>query len=349
VKSTAGSTIDVVSEQPLYMYDLAYVPEDNVLWVTNFSPIDTKIYKIDPDNGKLLGNMNLGSGKNNLTGLKYFPKTQHFFVHQSNGNNTSNIYEVSKTGQIIHSWLSPATYGTGLYPREDTLYVADRDHNVIYRSVITDPQQRYDDINLERQALFGPRCISFNPVSGELLHTWTSFQGTDATDAALYDSYLLRLDPVSGKELSSYFVQEGGNAGTNVRGCEYDPRSNGTSIWVTVLNSGNSSKILKVSLKDGVPAAVHSSVSSADLALASYPNPFAHLTTIEYKLLHGASVRIVVHDMLGREVRSADLGAQQEGQHSFGLDLSSLASGSYFVEIYLDGGRAGAIRLAKEE
>jgi photosystem II stability/assembly factor-like uncharacterized protein len=350
IKSVAGTTTAVISEQPLYMYDLAYVPEDNVLWVTNFTATDSKIYKIDPDNGKLLGSMNLGSGKTSLTGIKYFPKNQHFYIHQRNDAiNKSYVYEVTKTGQIVHSWESPSVYGTGIYPSGDTLFLADRDNNIIYRSVISDPQQRYDDMPLERQALFGPRCISFNPVTNELLHTWTSFQGTTATDASLYDSYLLRLDPATGKELSSYFVQEGGNAGTNVRGCEYDPRSNGTSVWVTALNSGNSSKILKISLKDGSTSSVRTGESIESLSLTSYPNPFVHATNLDYTLAHPASVRILVRDILGREVKAVELGMQAEGSHSVSIDLASFASGSYLAEIYINGERAGAIRLAKEQ
>ncbi|HEY6172671.1 MAG TPA: T9SS type A sorting domain-containing protein, partial [Candidatus Kapabacteria bacterium] len=346
ISRSAGSTFDVVTEQPLYMYDIAYDSDENVLWVTNFNTTDTKIYKIDPDNGNMLGNLNLGSGKTSLTGIKYDKRSKTFYIHQRNDAlDASFIYQVNKAGQTLHQWTSPAKYGTGIYPREDTLYLGDRDNNKIFRGVLTDPSNTFDDILLERQATFGPRCISFNPVSGELLHTWTDFQGTDL-NAQLYDSYLLRLNAFNGQELSSFFVQEGGNAGTNVRGCEYDPRSNGESVWVTVLNSGNSSKILKITLKDGPAASVSASADKIEMSV--YPNPTFGLTSINYFLERSTDVQLTLRDMLGRTVKVLPQGMVGEGKRYISFDMTGLASGTYIAELSLDGVVAGVIKIIKQ-
>jgi photosystem II stability/assembly factor-like uncharacterized protein len=347
ISRSAGTTFDVVSEQPLYMYDIAYDEDDNVLWVTNFNTADSKIYKIHPDNGTLLGSLDLGSGRTSLTGIKYDKRTKTFYIHQRNdAQNASFVYHVSKTGSILGQWRSPAEYGTGIFPREDTLYLADRNFNKIYRAVISDPINTYEDILLERQAAFGPRCISFNPTTGELLHTWTDFQGNDQ-NAQLYDSYLLRLNAFTGQELSSYFVQEGGNAGTNVRGLEYDPRSNGESVWVTVLNSGNSSKILKLTLKDG-PAAKTKQLSNDVTELAIYPNPSNAITTVQYFLEKPSDVTLIVRDMLGRVVKTLAQGNTGEGKRYITFDMTGLTAGTYVAELEVNGIAAGLAKFIKQ-
>lgn len=346
ISRSAGSTFDVVTEQPLYMYDVAYDADENVLWVTNFNTADSKIYKIDPDNGSMLGNLDLGSGKTSLTGIKYDKRSKTFYIHQRNDAlDASFIYQVNKSGQTLNKWPSPAKYGTGIYPREDTLYLADRNNNKIFRGVLADPTNTFDDILLERQAAFGPRCITFNPITGELLHTWTDFQGTDQ-NAQLYDSYLLRLNAFTGQELSSYFVQEGGNAGTNVRGCEYDPRSNGESVWVTVLNSGNSSKILKLTLKDGPVASV--TRSSDKIEMSVYPNPSFGSTTVNYFLEKPTKVQLTLRDMLGRSIRTFEEGNVGEGKRYISFDMIGYASGTYIAELSFDGIVAGVTKFIKQ-
>lgn len=346
ISRSAGSTFQVVSEQPLYMYDIAFDEDEKVLWVTNFNSADTKIYKIDPDNGSLLGSLDLGSGKTNLTGIKYDKRSKTFYIHQRNDAvDASYVYHVTKDGQTLSRWTSPAKYGTGIYPREDTLYLADRNNNKIFRAVLSDPTNTYDDIFLERQAAFGPRCISFNSSTGELLHTWTDFQGTEQT-AQLYDSYMLRLNSYTGKELSSYFVQEGGNAGTNVRGLEYDPRSNGESVWVTVLNSGNSSKILKITLKDGPAASVR--VSNNDVDMSVFPNPSIGRTTINYFLEKASTVELFVRDMLGRVVLVVPQGVVGEGKRYITCDITDLPTGTYVAELSFDGVVTAVSKLIKQ-
>lgn len=345
----AGATIDVVSEQPLYMYDIAYEPSENVIWVTNFSASDSRIYKIDPNTGERLGSIN--TGKTELTGIKWSVAKNRFYVHQSvTSQKRSYIHEVAKTGEVLKTYVSPAVYGTGLFPLDDTLFVADRNNNVIFRRGIDDPAEiDYDPIDLERKAAFGPRCVSYNPVTKEILHTWTDFQGTEQS-ATLYDSYLLRFGGNS-LETGSTFVQEGTNAGTNVRGCEYVPNSDGKAVWVTVLNSGNSSKILRISLEAGPPG--EASVKwgrrfEGKLLKENYPNPFNGKTTLTYDLPASGRLGFIVRDELGREVLRSDAQPAVFGTGSRILDLGQMAAGMYSVELWLDGERADVRRIVKQ-
>jgi photosystem II stability/assembly factor-like uncharacterized protein len=262
----SGTTLSTFSEQNLYMYDLAYDKDDNVLFATSFSTPptspDPKIYKIDPNTGALLGSITTNQ-TGYFTGIKYDNLTKHLFVHQAIQSTpvVSNILEMTPTGTVVHKWSSPCAYGTGIFTSGDTLFLADRNNNVIHVVSKTNPLSTYPDLALDRKSSFGPRCITLNPATGNLLHTWTDFQGPEAT-AQLYDSYILNLDRYDGSELSSWFVQDGTNTGTNVRGIELDPRNGGTSIWVTVLNSGNSSKILKIQLSAPPPQPLTTSLIS---------------------------------------------------------------------------------------
>ncbi len=339
----AGTTFSVFTEQPLYMYDLAYDADDNVLWVTNFSDADPKIYKMDPNTGQIIGNISV-SGGGAFTGIKYDKETSHLFACQTpSTGGQPYIFEINKqTGARINRWAAPqgTTYATGILIIGDTLLFADRDHNVIHRVHKSNPNTPYDnfDLTATRTAAFGPRCLALNTKTGDLLHTWTDFQGTQAS-ATLYDSYILKLSRYDGAELSSWFVQEGDNNGTNVRGIEYDPHSDGKEVWVTVLNSGNSSKILKLTLVDG-PASLDTTnmavrMGSSLAQIQAYPNPVHGQLTVQYTLgLTSSATRIVVTDVLGREMVTTSYSLEEAGSHGHRLDLSSLASGGYTVAIY---------------
>lgn len=334
----AGSTLRTFAELPFYMYDLAYDGDDNVLWVTDFNSSDNKIYKLDPTTGAQLGTISVSGGRD-FTGIKYDAISKHLFVNQvRQDNNLSFIFEIDITGAIIHKWSSPCQYGTGILPIGDTLLLADRNINTIYLVHKTNPGLSYNTFDLSqvanRRAAFGPRCLALNTKTGDLYHTWTDFQGTQA-NATLYDSYLLKLSRGDGSELASYFVQEGGNNGTNVRGVEYDPRSNGTEVWVTVLNSGNSSKIMKISLIDGSDSVVRGVRPSSPLEqLAVFPNPVHDFTSVQYSLSEAATSRIVVNDMLGRQVAQWQFASESEGEHTHRLVLGSISAGSYTISIY---------------
>ncbi|MEP7236114.1 MAG: T9SS type A sorting domain-containing protein, partial [Ignavibacteriota bacterium] len=276
---------------------------------------------------------------------------KHLFVHQNKQDNSKNsVFEISTTGAVINKFASPCEYGVGVLVSGDTLFLADRNHDVIHAVSKTDPSVAFGDLVLDRKALFGPRCLALDQKTGAVLHTWTDFQGSDpaGSNASLYDSYILRLRREDGAELRSWFVQDGTNTGTNVRGIEYDPRGSGNSVWVTVLNSGNSSKILKLTLVDGPVNGVSAVTSKEARFKANYPNPFSEATTLPYSLGSEAVVKIVIHDVLGREVFSSAPATQSVGEHEITLNLQSLPSGRYICDLFLNNIRTDHRALVKE-
>ena len=79
-----------------------------------------------------------------------------------------------------------------------------------------------------------------------------------------------------------------------------------------------------------------------DYALeAAYPNPFNPSATIRYALPEAADVRLVVYDVMGREVARLVEGKRPAGYHRMRFDGSRLASGLYLYRLVAKG-EAGA-------
>ncbi len=79
---------------------------------------------------------------------------------------------------------------------------------------------------------------------------------------------------------------------------------------------------------------LESAGTEATVALhPNYPNPFAHTTAIRYVLADGGPVRLVVYDMLGRNVATLVDQIQPPGTHTVTFDASKLASGVYLYRI----------------
>ncbi len=272
----AGNQIGTVADLRFYAYDIAYDKDDNVLWATDFDPSEDYIFKLDPDAGTILDSVKIPvsnpSNRQGFTGIKYDPVSQHLFlqeVYVAGQSWTSNLYEVDTTGQIVRSAPSPATYGTGIFLQGDTLLVVDRQQEVISRALnetwdftVLNP---LSDLQLTRNATYGPRGLTYDPKLGEYLLAYTDFQGT-----SLNGSYLLFLDPESGAELNSFTIAVGGEL-TNVRGMEYDPRGAGNTAWMTVLNTGGSAQIIKIALTDG-PAAAPSATMTLQPSVIAFGN-----------------------------------------------------------------------------
>jgi hypothetical protein len=82
-----------------------------------------------------------------------------------------------------------------------------------------------------------------------------------------------------------------------------------------------------------VPAA-HAGEAPAAFALhAPQPNPFASRTTLAFDLPETTHVRLVVYDVLGREVARLVDGTQEAGVHSAAFDARGLAAGTYVYRL----------------
>ena len=65
----------------------------------------------------------------------------------------------------------------------------------------------------------------------------------------------------------------------------------------------------------------------------NYPNPFNPATKIRFDIPHVANAKLVVYDVLGREVTRIFEGSLKAGRYSLDFDASNLPSGVYFYRL----------------
>ena len=65
----------------------------------------------------------------------------------------------------------------------------------------------------------------------------------------------------------------------------------------------------------------------------NYPNPFNPSTAISYQLSAVSDVKLVVFDLLGREVATLVNEKKEAGKYVVNLNASSLTSGVYFYKL----------------
>ncbi|MBU0690622.1 T9SS type A sorting domain-containing protein [bacterium] len=71
-----------------------------------------------------------------------------------------------------------------------------------------------------------------------------------------------------------------------------------------------------------------------------YPNPFNSETTIPFVLGTDADVRLLVYDLLGREIGQIDSGRMASGAHQVKFSAQGYSSGIYFIELVVNGMRS---------
>ncbi|MCX7877015.1 MAG: T9SS type A sorting domain-containing protein [Ignavibacteria bacterium] len=65
----------------------------------------------------------------------------------------------------------------------------------------------------------------------------------------------------------------------------------------------------------------------------NYPNPFNPSTNIEFGIVKPATVRLIIYDVLGREVMKLFLGDLKAGTYSVSINLKDFSSGVYYYRI----------------
>jgi len=69
----------------------------------------------------------------------------------------------------------------------------------------------------------------------------------------------------------------------------------------------------------------------------NYPNPFNPSTLINYQIPVSINVKLVIYDVLGREVATLVNEKQQPGKYQVTFDASNYASGVYFYKLVVSG------------
>ena len=80
-----------------------------------------------------------------------------------------------------------------------------------------------------------------------------------------------------------------------------------------------------------MPSAVHESARPQSLEV--YPNPVSETATLQYRLAEGATVSLVVTDMMGRVVSRQEIVSVSAGIHHVTLNVSDLPVGLYLCQL----------------
>lgn len=118
------------------------------------------------------------------------------------------------------------------------------------------------------------------------------------------------------------------------------------SIWakrgsslVSDPNLTNNSNCKSVRFIQTSPVGVENVAAQAG-ALAVYPNPASSSISFTYDFGGNGTANVSMVDLLGKAVLQKDLGKMTSGKHTYSVDISSLQSGVYFLELVENGTKA---------
>ena len=114
--------------------------------------------------------------------------------------------------------------------------------------------------------------------------------------------------------------------GPNVHAVWKDYRNGNPEVYYKLNSTGNSIGIKKISTD---------TPDRYDLS-QNYPNPFNPATTIQYSIPKSGFVKLVIYDILGKEVETLVNEKLTPGEYSVTFDGSKLASGIYFYQLTVD-------------
>ncbi len=152
-----------------------------------------------------------------------------------------------------------------------------------------------------------------------------SLEGYDqaATDALFTFETPVRAGSISG-EFNLVVARDSGATGTPViRWTTYDDEGNALATDTV----GITGTVLTIKGNGGM------SLAGDFELLASFPNPAAHATTINYALKKAMTVQLELYNQLGERVAGIVSGYESAGLHSAQFDMSGLAPGSYYIRL----------------
>jgi N-acetylneuraminic acid mutarotase len=113
----------------------------------------------------------------------------------------------------------------------------------------------------------------------------------------------------------------------------------GNNIWKLICASGYASSYLNVNeiLSDTLHSIgiinYNNEVPEKFTLEQNYPNPFNPETKINFNIASSGVVKIIIHDIHGREVETAHNGYLQAGSYAFNWQPKGLSSGIYFYTL----------------
>jgi hypothetical protein len=119
-----------------------------------------------------------------------------------------------------------------------------------------------------------------------------------------------------------------------------DASSNGSTVMASgkkvharAFGNGGETYNIFIDTND-TPLGIGNNSSPVSFSLKqNYPNPFNPSTQINYDIMSGANAKIIIYDMLGREVKTLVNKFHKSGKYSVILNAGELTSGVYFYKL----------------
>lgn len=121
----------------------------------------------------------------------------------------------------------------------------------------------------------------------------------------------------------------------------------GFNIWgedlsettaIAFVQNTSSKEIYQAAFANALPAGINE--NEAAIGLRVYPNPLQNEADITFELEEGDNIHISLHNTIGQEVYTNNLGYRQAGRHSLTINAKDLNSGIYFLNITVGDNRA---------
>jgi len=203
--------------------------------------------------------------------------------------------------------------------------------------------------------------VVLNNVSKDSIHTWTKIAFTDPENN-LSELYLANsgqinqnydLPPVPPEGIMDIRFSSDKNVETygNTQNIKINYAQRPLKIKVSNLNNhrirlydGISGNLFNVILKEGVDVELNQNLDNLilvdegiipqDYSLSqNYPNPFNPSTTINYSVPEDGNVRIVIYDLIGREIQTLVNSFVKAGIYEVKFNGQDMSSGMYFYKM----------------
>ena len=150
---------------------------------------------------------------------------------------------------------------------------------------------------------------------------------------AIYQKWMNGAYPNYGLKIHSCYNN---HSNSSYYSSDYSNSSYSPYIEVIYIVSGSSPKVSPQELAAG-------NIAESFSLFQNYPNPFNPMTTINFALPKASDVKLVVYDLLGREVERLVDGQLIVGEHSAIWNAQYVPAGIYFYQI-----RAGTFMKTKK-
>ena len=174
-------------------------------------------------------------------------------------------------------------------------------------------------------------AILFFKVKFEVLAAWKGVDLGEITLATNFESAACGFPFEQGVDYLVYAFSQNDSLSTNL--CT---RTKKLSEAQADLNELGTPVIVSVSEPDNIP--------ETPRLWQNYPNPFNPTTQISFSIPNSTHVKVIVYDLLGREIQTLVDEMKPAGEHSVTFDANRLASGLYFYKLQVGNSSTGLKR-----